>query len=32
MHMNGVLFRVNIYVFIPIVLLLWLKIVRNKYA
>ena len=30
--MNGVLFRVNIYVFIPIVLLLWLKIVRNKYA
>ena len=27
----GFLFSVNVYVFIPMVLLLWLKIVKNSY-
>ena len=29
MHKNGFLFSVNVYVFIPMVLLLWSKIVKN---
>ena len=28
----GFLFSVNVYVFIPMVLLLWLQIVKNRYA
>ena len=28
----GFLFSVNVYVFIPMVLLLWLQTVKNRYA